>query len=538
MTGNNMMPPVPRDHDEASFSEMVPIRSSKIKLWKSPLFIFGLVTAVVTVALFGLMNELIAAQGAQARYGVFRSLTMVVTFYILLLTVVAMMIYSRSDRRIWYLAFPIVVVAILLMTPLGKPFFLIFREVLPGNLAMTRSSSFPVAFVRMFFGAGLMEELMKAPPTLIGAALTVYFAKLRTTLPPWLYDLLRVRGPLDAVLMALGAGASFIFIETWGQYVPNIVAQVFKETRGNDLGAFGLGLMLLLPRVFNGLAGHIGYAVIFAYFIGLAVIRPKKAIQLLLIGWVTAAVLHGLWNSVGTISPLLNYLIAGLTVIAMIACVLKAREIETSIFGRGSTDGGGSIVVGAPGAGPMPPRPSYVPPPMGASPSPAAPGWTPAGPLNPVGAAPQAMAPPSAPPAPPAATLGWAPRGRSTRSVRRRRPRPHVAATRGAAGVAQTVSNVPQMLQVAGMNMPLSPGARLDLSTVASLAGRGNGIVGEVTVHPRNPGVIGLKNLGSGVWYVRMRDNSVQPVEPNKNVRLVPGTAIDFGGGILGTVNG
>jgi hypothetical protein len=35
-----------------------------------------------------------------------------------------------------------------------------------------------------------------------------------------------------------------------------------------------------------------------------------------------------------------------------------------------------------------------------------------------------------------------------------------------------------------------------------------------------------------------MRDNSVQPVGPQKNVRLVPGTAVDFGGGILGTVAG
>lgn len=102
----------------------------------------------------------------------------------------------------------------------------------------------------------------------------------------------------------------------------------------------------------------------------------------------------------------------------------------------------------------------------------------------------------------------------------------------------QTVANMPLALNVAGMTMALTPGARLDLAAIPSLAGRGNGVVGEVTVHPRNPGVIGLKNLGAGTWYVRMRDNSVQPVEPQKNVRLVPGTAVDFGGGILGTVTG
>lgn len=533
MTGNNMMPPVPRDHDEASFSELVPIRSSKIKLWKSPLFIFGIVTAIATVALFGLMRELLNAQTLAAARSAFGQLSMVVTFYILLMTVVAMLIYSRSDRRIWYLAFPAFVLWLLLATPLGAPYFIIFRKILPGGPGMLGAHDFPTVFVGMFFAAGLMEELMKATPILIAGALTIWGAKLRQSIPPAVYDLVRVRGPLDAVLMALGSGAAFVFIETWGQYVPNIVNEVLKGSGGKEvLGAFGVGLMLLLPRVFNALAGHIGYAIVFAYFIGLAVIRPKGMFKLLAIGWVTAATLHALWNSIAHIHPMLQYVIAILTVIAMIACVLKAREIETSIFGRGTADTGGSIVVGAPGSGPMPPRPSYVPPPMGAAPPPppAAPAWTPAGPLNPIGS-PGAAPPP--PPPPQAAAPGWAPAGPLNPAAA-----PPQAAQPATQPVAQTMQNVPQALQVAGMNLPLAPGARLDLGTVASLAGRGAGIVGEVTVHPRNPGVIGLKNLGGGTWYVRMRDNSVQPVEPNKNVRLVPGTAIDFGGGILGTVTG
>ena len=66
MTGNNMMPPVPRDHDEASFSELVPIRSSKSKLWKSPLFIFGMgipipllfIPLVVMLSEIGLIDTL------------------------------------------------------------------------------------------------------------------------------------------------------------------------------------------------------------------------------------------------------------------------------------------------------------------------------------------------------------------------------------------------------------------------------------------------------------------------------------------------
>jgi hypothetical protein len=63
-------------------------------------------------------------------------------------------------------------------------------------------------------------------------------------------------------------------------------------------------------------------------------------------------------------------------------------------------------------------------------------------------------------------------------------------------------------------------------------------MVAEVSVHPRHPGVIGLKNAGAATWYARLRDGSVQPVEPQRNVRLAGGISIDFGGGIQGAVVG
>ena len=91
-------------------------------------------------------------------------------------------------------------------------------------------------------------------------------------------------------------------------------------------------------------------------------------------------------------------------------------------------------------------------------------------------------------------------------------------------------------LAVAGVNVPLMPGARIDLGLIPALAGRGRGLVGEVSVHPQNPGVIGLKNLGTTTWYARLRDGSVQPIEPQRSVRLAGGISIDFGGGIQGAV--
>ncbi|HKU96005.1 MAG TPA: PrsW family glutamic-type intramembrane protease [Vineibacter sp.] len=531
----NNMPPIPRDHDEASFSEIVPIRSGKISLFKSPLFIVGIATAIATVLLFGLMQALMNAPTPQERYGVFRSLTMVITAYLLLLTLFSVFLYSRTDRKIWYYVFPVVVICILLTPPFLRLFFFIFREILPGNSKLTGSPIFFNAFIGMFFGAGLMEELMKSVAVLIGACLTLFAARMRSGLPPSLFDLLRVRGPLDGILMGVAAGAGFIFLETWDQYVPNIVAQVFKATKGNDLGAFGLGLMLLFPRVINGLAGHMAYAGIFGYFIGLAVIRPKKAPQLLLIGWLTAAILHALWNSVGTIWSGLNYLVAAATVMVLIACLLKARQLEASIFGR-SAETSGSIIVGAPGSGNVPgmaPMPQWGGPAAPPPPQPAQWGGAPTPPPAqwgaPAGGFPGAAPPVAFPGAPPGAPAGGPPRYPypASQPVSPTVPMQPAAHASGALALA-----------VAGTNIPLMPGVRVDLAMIPAIGERGRGLVGEVAAHPRNPGVIGLKNLGSVTWYARLRDGSVQPVEPQRNVRLAGGISIEFGGGIQGVVVG
>lgn len=546
----NNMPPIPRDHDEASFSEIVPMGSGKISLFKSPLFIFGIATAISTVLLFGLMQALLNAPTPAARYGVFRSLTMVITAYMLMMSLFAVFLYSRTDRKIWYYVFPIIVICILLTPPFLKLFIFIFREMLPGNSNLTKSPIFFNAFIGMFFGAGLMEELMKAIPVLAGAAVTMFAFRMRSGLPAPIFDLLRVRGPLDGILMGVAAGAGFIFIETWDQYVPNIVNQVFKATKGNDLGAFGLGLMLLFPRVINGLAGHMAYAGIFGYFIGLAVIRPKKAPLLLLIGWLTAAILHALWNSTGTISEYINYLVAAGTVVVLIACLLKARQIEASIFGR-SAETSGSIIVGAsgPSYGMAPPvPPPQAPPQWGGGAPQARQQWgnpapqpqqqwgnpAPQGPQAQWGA-PAAGYPGGGPMAAPAAFPGGHP-------PPQHQPYPYPASGPEAATtpIQQTapVGAAAMALAVAGVNVPLRAGAIIDLSTIPALGERGRGLVGEVSVHPRNPGVIGLKNLGTATWYARLRDGSVQPVEPQRNVRLAAGITIDFGGGIQGAIVG
>ena len=515
----NNMPPIPRDHDEASFSEIVPLRSSKIKLWKSPMLIFGVATAIIGVLLFFQFIEFKDAEevfkrqrndaNLQILVSTFTGMIRAIAAYLLLAVLVVILVYAKSDRGIFYYVFPILFVTVIFLTPLRHIFFFIFRTVLPGYESLIKSDNFFASFIGMFFGAGLMEELWKATPCLIGAALTIYAARLRPHLPAKVFDFLRVRGPLDAMLMGLAGGATFIFWETTAQYV---IGEVARASQRGDLGAaFGSGLMLLMPRVIGGIAGHMGYSGIFCYFIGLAVIRPKHKWKLLLIGWLTAAVLHALWNSVANIWIDLWYVVAALTVVVLVACLLKARQLEATIFGRGA-DTFGSIVVGAPGAGYVPTPAS--PPPQWGAPSPAPQWGAPAGvpgmaPAGPPGAFPGG--PPPASPFPQAS--------------------PPAAATSPRPGAMMA-------LAVAGTSIPLMPGGRVDLGMIPALGERGRGLVGEVSVHPRNPDVIGLKNLGTVTWYARLRDGSVQAVEPQRNVRLAGGVSIDFGSGIQGAVVG
>ena len=51
----------------------------------------------------------------------------------------------------------------------------------------------------------------------------------------------------------------------------------------------------------------------------------------------------------------------------------------------------------------------------------------------------------------------------------------------------------------------------------------------EVSQHPTNPGVWGLKNLSSEKWVCTLADGSVKDVEPDRSVTLAAGVRIQFG---------
>lgn len=463
--------PVPRDHADASMSELMPFRSSKVKLWKSPLFIMLVIAGLASVPMFSLMPQVLGQPNAQG-LAAFQFYVTLTVFCLLLFMQMAIYIYSKVERSIWPFASAYVMSGAQLVIPgVFTLYAIVFRQILPGGIEVNNNTPFIQAFISMFFGAGLCEELLKAVPILLGAWLMIQSANK----PEWRdkawFKLLHVRGPLDGVVMGAFAGAAFIFIETAFEYVPNELKRIAQiADYGSGVAA---GLMLLVPRVIGG-ASHIAYSMIFGYFIGLAVIRPAKKWQLLGIGWLASSLVHGLWNSVGQIHPMLYYVMSAAGTIFAVAALLKARQIHASQFG-GNNETMGSIVVDRPPV----PSPAAAPPPAPA-------------------AAPRAPAPAAAP------------RARA--------------------------DNRPLVLDVEGLTIPLRSGGSIDLGAEPALGGRGAGVMGQIVPHPTKANVLGLKNTGPTAWTARLRDGSQQMIEQGQNIRLAAGVQIDFGGALAGRV--
>lgn len=366
---NPLMPPVPRDAEEASFSELVPFRSSKIRLARSPLFLLALFTAIVTPFMFGLLGPALQGQDVNTKISAMVTANIVAVFFLVALVQILVFLYVRADRPLWVYFIPFAVVALILFTPLSAPFFIVFREILPGKIEPGQVFPFPQQFIKMFFAAGLMEELMKAVPILLGAWLMIRANKNPHLPQGGLQKALHVRGPLDGALMGIFAGGGFIFVETAFQYVPGTVRGVLQQT--NDPGtAMAAGLLLLLPRVFGGIVGHMAYSGLFGYFIGLAVIRPKQMWKLIGIGWLASSLIHALWNSVPVISPMLSYVVAIGAAVGLVGAILKARQLQlSSAGGAGNGDTFGSIVVERGAARQAAPQPPAMPAPTTAAPA-------------------------------------------------------------------------------------------------------------------------------------------------------------------------
>ncbi|MBD2079234.1 PrsW family glutamic-type intramembrane protease [Leptolyngbya sp. FACHB-17] len=293
--------------DSVTLTQLFPIVSTGRELTHKAFLVPSVVTIVFVVGLFVAVGQPLLFNRLLAGY------IALVGFYF---------VYRLCGKRKpwWVMALSAMGTYFLLRSPVLPLFVALFREVLPGQVPTPGEPINPLMlFIRMFFGAGLMEELLKALP--LGAL----FLLGRVLPAPW-NDRVGIREPLDGILLGAASAVGFTLIETLGQYVPDMI-----QTTSLQLGTGWdqlRGLQVLIPRLLGATAGHMAYSGYFGYFIGLAVLKSRQSWLILLIGYLTASGLHALWNVMGSVSEILLALVGMVSYAFLAAAILKARSIS------------------------------------------------------------------------------------------------------------------------------------------------------------------------------------------------------------------
>ncbi len=300
-----LVPRVPRN--SVTFTQLFPIASAGLNLHQKAYLAPAMITVGFVVSLF------VAVGNA-------------VLFNLLLATYIALAAYyfvyrlCGKHKPWWVLLSAGLTTVLLLRSPVLPLFIGLFRQLLPGQVPEAgEPMNFMVLLIRMFFGAGLMEELLKALP-LLG------FYLLGRLLPtPW-KERVGISEPLDGILLGAASAVGFTLLETLGQYVPDMIQNTTLQL--GDGPRQLMGLQLLIPRLLGSISGHMAYSGYFGYFIGLSVLKPRQSAVILGIGYLSAASLHALWNAIGSVSPFVLALVGILSYAFLGAAILKARTLS------------------------------------------------------------------------------------------------------------------------------------------------------------------------------------------------------------------
>ena len=295
------------EHESLTFTQLFPIASTGKQLSQKAYLYPGIATVICVVSMFVAVGNSVAFNLLLAAY-----LSGAAYYFIYQL--------CGKHKPWWVLLGSALATVLILLSPLLIGFILVFREILPGRLPVEGEQiNFLSFLIRMFFGAGLMEELLKALPVL-GAMLLGNWLR-----NPW-RDRIGVWEPLDGILLGSASAVGFTLLETLGQYVPNIIQNITLQA-GPEAAEL-VGLQLLIPRILGSAAGHMAYSGYFGYFIGLSALKPRKRWQILGVGYFSASALHALWNASGTVSVLLLAMVGVLSYAFLVAAILKARALS------------------------------------------------------------------------------------------------------------------------------------------------------------------------------------------------------------------
>ncbi|MBS7704647.1 PrsW family intramembrane metalloprotease [Chelatococcus asaccharovorans] len=436
-------------------STLLPIASNSIAFDKIYLVIALATAATVTMLLLTGTDQTFAT---------------IVAFYITFVQC-AVIYYLCGRRELWPSMIGVFAISCLafLMTNVFGAMAGTFRP--PWVMALINDASIGSRFVGHFVGAGALEELYKALPLL---ALAILGLVCRSG-PPHLRAI-SLTEPLDGIALGVASGAAFALLETIYQYYPQAITNTMTALKDHpdsvrQLAGLLYGLEVLVIRAISQIGGHMAWSGYLGYFIGLAVLRPKAAPLYLVVGYVTASMLHGAWNAAAGSQQLLGLVVAFISIAFLIAAILKARRMSPTRSQNFATKAF-SVAGIAPVVSPVPP------------------------------AARAERAAPLANVAPP-----------------RREVMPEKVAPRAAGAF---------VLKIGPVECVAAPGVKIEPRMLgAAGAGRGRAPIAEVVGDATG---LGLKNLGEKAWHVTSPEGRKVEVGYGQVAPLAKGTIIDFVG--------